>query len=212
LTSKEIYQALRDLARVLPSERTFFVIGSQAIHATFPDPPGDILTISPEVDVYIGELYTPQREEQIYFYLLEHMGSASDYDNEHQFYVDPVRRGVVVPILPNGWRDRAVRRSIDVPPNNEDSGFSVDACFIEIHDLIASKLSANRPKDRDFVREAFARGMFDRQIAIERLRLCQPSSPATIEAAERFLRQLTRHESYEIPATLDTAIDSASGD
>lgn len=209
MTADEVFQALRDVARLLPSQQRFFVIGSQSIHASFPNPPSGVLTMSPEVDIYIGEQHEPEMEDKIFYFVHEHLGSESDYDVEHRYYVDAVKRGKVVPILPDGWRERAVYRRVDVPATEDMDAFAVDVFFLEIHDLIASKLAANRPKDRDFARAAFRQGLFEKDIVAERLALCR-SVPALIDTPLDFLRSLSVEDDLETEQALAIEIEQAT--
>ena len=165
--------------------------------------------MSPEVDIYIGEQHTRDMEDKIYYFVLEHLGPDSDYDVERQYYVDPVRRGTVVPILPNGWRERAVHRHIDVPATEEKAAFAIDVYFLEVHDLIASKLAANRAKDRDFARAAFRLGFFEKDVVAQRLELCQSVSRHIIDTALAFARDLTPNDALETEQALAVEIEQA---
>jgi hypothetical protein len=57
---------------------------------------------------------------------------------------------------PEGWFDRLVR--VPVPLRTASDVAAVALC-LEPHDLILSKLAANRPRDWDFARDAWAAGL-----------------------------------------------------
>jgi hypothetical protein len=118
-----------------PGTTEITVIGSQAILGQFPDAPGEFRK-SREVDVFSAT--SPTAYELIDGVL----GELSPFDQTHGFYVHGV--GPETAILPAGWESRLI------PVRNENTHDCTGWC-LEVHDLAASKLAANREKDLEFV-------------------------------------------------------------
>jgi hypothetical protein len=139
VTFEELERAIL-LATELTKQDTVYVVGSQAILATFPDtelPP--IVTMSAEVDIRpavddaAGSLAT----------LLDAwLGEWSELHIEEGFYVQGV--DVRTANLPSGWEERVI------PIHPTENPKVVGLC-LELHDLCASKILANREKDLVFV-------------------------------------------------------------
>lgn len=113
-----------------------YVVGSQAILASFPDAPAELLR-SMEAD--IAPKNRPEMEE-----LIE--GSIGELSLFHQtfgFYVDGIDIRAIP--LPDGWRERIV-----VVENPNTNGFR--GLCLSPGDVAASKLVAGREKDIAFVR------------------------------------------------------------
>ena len=118
------------------------IVGSQAIHALYPDPPIDVVVGSREIDVV--PLPYPDFEEW-FFYVHEHFGADSEFDVENGVYIDMVREDV--PTLPPDWETRSLERSLRL----KQGGKTVTVVYPEIHDLLVAKLFANRPQDEAFL-------------------------------------------------------------
>ena len=132
---------LIEFAQLINAEK-ILVIGSQAIHATHPDPPIDVVTDSREIDA----IPLPYEQfEKWFFYAHERLGSDSEFDLENQLYVDMVN--VKVPKLPPDWEARCTHRTL-----NREDGTRVDVLYPDIYDLLLTKLLANRPQDEAFLR------------------------------------------------------------
>ena len=112
------------------------VVGSQAILASFPDAPRELLG-SMEADVYPPD--DPRKADVIDGAI----GEESPFHEEFGYYAHGV--GPETAILPAGWRDRAVS------VNNENTR-QVEGICPSPPDLAVSKLAAGRAKDIDFVR------------------------------------------------------------
>jgi hypothetical protein len=126
----EFKRALMAAARVA-GDNEFFIIGSQAVHASCRRAPAEVL-LSQECDLY-------PRNRPIASTLLEReLGRNSRFARIHGYYVDPVTPEIAN--LPEGWESRL--KPFEV---GEVTGFC-----LEIHDLLASKLAAGRLKDLEF--------------------------------------------------------------
>ncbi len=135
------------------------VVGSQAIHGTHPDPPVDVVVMSIEVDV-VPLPY--ERYEKWFFYAHERLGDDSDFAIENHAYVDMIKPSMVR--LPSNWQERCTTRELD-----RGDGGSVRVLYPEIHDLVVSKLLANRPQDKAFLRGLVSLGYVNRSSIETRL-------------------------------------------
>src|SRR5690242_1348839 len=152
------------------------VIGSQAILGQFPDAPGD-LRKSREVDMF--STTTPAAQELIDAVL----GELSQFDRTHGFYVHGV--GPETSILPAGWEDRLI------PVRNENTRDCTGWC-LEVHDLAASKLAANREKDIDFVAALIGHRMVRHDVLASRIDAL-PLDTGRREALQRAAAGLRRN-------------------
>ena len=116
--------------------REIIVIGSQALLATHPDAPEELLR-SMEVDCY--PLDDPAKADLID----GSIGELSPFHETFGYYAHGI--GPETAALPTGWRGRAVRLE------NENTGGAVGLCLAP-EDLAVSKLLAGRAKDVEFVR------------------------------------------------------------
>jgi len=118
------------------------IVGSQALHGSYPDPPIHVVVSSREIDVVPlpYELF-----DKWFYYAHERLGADSEFDIEHGLYVDMVRAST--PKLPKGWEQRTHERVLRAA-----DGRSVVAVYPEVHDLLASKLLAARPQDVEFLK------------------------------------------------------------
>jgi hypothetical protein len=127
----ELRTALKAAARVA-SEREFFIIGSQAVHAHCTRAPAEVL-LSQECDLY------PCNRPQSAALLDRELGRNSAFARRHGFYIDVVTPEIAT--LPEGWQQRV---------KLFHAGRTTAFC-LEIHDLLASKLAAGRLKDLELV-------------------------------------------------------------
>jgi hypothetical protein len=139
----QLDHVLRAAGRITGQKR-FVIVGSQSLHAKYPDLPDDILS-SAEVDLVAA---SGDRTEW-----LNVIGQDSPFHQEFGYYADPVEEGTAV--LPSGWKARLV----NLPPGDTDG---VRGLCLEPHDLAISKYVAGRDKDRVFNRALVARGIVDR--------------------------------------------------
>jgi hypothetical protein len=67
---------------------------------------------------------------------------------------------------PLGWEDRLV--VIEIPPRPANEVRAVALC-LEPHDLVLSKLAANRERDWEFAQDALAARLVDSSVLLERV-------------------------------------------
>lgn len=125
--------------------RDLVVIGSQALLASYPDAPEELLG-SMEVDLY--PLEEPDKADLIDGCI----GELSPFHEAFGYYVHGV--GPETAVLPAEWRSRLVR------VETEQTGGTVGWCLSPL-DLAVSKLVAGRRKDLDFTRGLFNAGILD---------------------------------------------------
>jgi hypothetical protein len=130
----ELEHLLRAAGRIVEDDQ-FIVIGSQSLHAKFPDVP-DTLTraISFEADLIAKN--KPERTEW-----LDAIGIDSRFHQEFGVYADPVDMRTAV--LPKGWTGRLV--NLKTAATEGVTGLCLDP-----HDLAISKYVARREKDIEF--------------------------------------------------------------
>ena len=135
MTRAELEHAIR-AACDIAQDTEVYVFGSQAILGQYPNAPAE-LRQSAEAD--IAPKYMPYRVDAINGAL----GELSPFHTTHGFYVHGL--SIEAATLPEGWEGRAklVR--------NANTRGNTGIC-VEAHDLAASKLVADREKDREFVR------------------------------------------------------------
>jgi hypothetical protein len=131
MRKRELEAALRAAARVA-RESEFLIIGSQALHAHCRRPPAEVL-LSQECDLY------PKTHPQAANLLDTELGRKSAFARRNGFYVDVVAPGLAT--LPEGWERRLKRFRVG----------HITAFCLDLHDLLASKLAAGRPKDLELV-------------------------------------------------------------
>ena len=153
MTREQLEHAIRAACDV-SGDSEIWVFGSQAILANYPNPP-DSLRASIEVDVQPKNL--PDKADAIDGAL----GELSLFHQTHGFYVHGI--SIESAKLPEGW-DKRVIPVVDKISTRGNTGWCVEA-----HDLAASKLSAYREKDRDFVRILLIEKMIDAKMLIKRI-------------------------------------------
>jgi len=142
------------------------VFGSQAILGQHPDAVPE-LRASIEVDVQ--PLNRPEAIDEIDGAL----GELSMFHKTHGFYVHGV--SIEAATLPEGWQERTI------PVSTDDGTNGNTGLCLESHDLAASKLFANRPKDKEFVRTMLVEGLID----VDELCARIDSLPIDLEARSR---------------------------
>ena len=153
MTRDQLEHAIR-AACDIAGDTELIIFGSQAILGTWPSPP-ETLTASIEVDVQPKN--RPDKTDDVDGML----GELSDFHNTHGFYV----HGVTIDsaVLPSGWEMRMV--SVSDPRGTRGN---VGHC-LEAHDLAASKLVADREKDRVFVTNLMSEGLLDADTLLARI-------------------------------------------
>lgn len=167
MTRDELEHAIRAACDVADDDE-LWVLGSQAILGEYPDAPA-ALRQSAEADVAPRNF--PERVDRIDGAL----GELSQFHRTHGFYVHglPIESAT----LPAGWQQRAL------PVSGRGRAPSTGWC-LQAYDLAASKLTAFRRKDREFVRVLIV----ERLIAAEGLRDRIRQLPVAQETCDRLLR------------------------
>ncbi|MEZ4221792.1 MAG: DUF6036 family nucleotidyltransferase [Polyangiaceae bacterium] len=160
---EHIIRACADIA----ADDEIIVIGSQAILASFADPPEE-LTVSNEADVY------PKNHPARWEVIDGAIGEGSPFHDTFGYYAQGVQEGTAT--LPLGWHTRLV------PLRNENTRGATGLC-LEVHDLCVSKYVAGREKDRRYVRAAHRSGLVNESTLLERL----TTTPITDELRERLV-------------------------
>ena len=150
MKKQHVEHVLRAAAK-MTGEKQFIVIGSQALHAKFPDA-ADEIVISFEVDL-IAKQNTDRTE------WLNALGQDSQFHVTYGYYADPVDESTAV--LPRGWKGRLVNL-----PAGDVTGLCLDP-----HDLAIAKYVARREKDLQFTRELARRGYTRKERLLELLEM-----------------------------------------
>jgi len=117
-------------AAEIADDTEIIVIGSQAILASFPDAPDDLL-VSMEADVY------PKNRLDRSDLIDGSIGEGSPFHDLYGYYAQGVDDTTAT--LPRGWMDRLV------PVRNENTRGHTRWC-LEPHDLVVAKTIAGREK------------------------------------------------------------------
>lgn len=143
----EIEHVIRAAADVVDDE--IVVVGSQAVLGETSDPPAQLL-VSMEADVF--PLSTPERSIEIDGAL----GDGSPFHAMNGYFAHGV--GPETPRAPKGWQGRLV--PIVFEPTGGWRRKAVGH-FMEIHDLVVSKLVAGREKNLDYAVATIQAGLVD---------------------------------------------------
>lgn len=122
-------------AAAITNQYEIVVIGSQSILGAVPDAPA-VLLYSREADLY------PLNAPDLADVIDGAIGEMSPFDTTFGYYAQGV--GPETADLPAGWQDRLVKIQ------NANTDLKIGLC-LEPTDLAASKLSAGREKDWEFV-------------------------------------------------------------
>ena len=157
---EQLEHVLRAAAEIAGT-RDIIVLGSQAILASVADDQLPLeATRSIEVDLAFIDDPDRTRADAVDGAI----GELSAFHAEFGYYA----HGVELPTarLPAGWRDRLV--VLDTANTRPGRGLCM-----EPHDLVASKLAAWRAKDREYAGALIRRGLVDRSVLLERIRLLE---------------------------------------
>lgn len=146
MNRKQLEHILRAAGSVSGS-REIVVIGSQAILASYPDAPSELLK-SMEADVY--PLDVPEKADLIDGCI----GELSPFHETFGYYAHGVSPETAT--LPREWRSRLIKLE------NQNTEGTTGWCLSPV-DLAASKLVAGRDKDLDFIRGMFRAGIISKQ-------------------------------------------------
>ena len=175
-------EQLKDILRAaseLTKQSEFYVIGSSAILNVIEAPKHTYLARSNEADL-LALSGDPDVADQISFII----GELSPFHDNHDVYAEGATFDTPV-FAPEGWRGRAVAVHYD--------DISVTAHFMELHDLVLSKIGAGRPKDMEFCAALIETGYVSHNVLIERLSMvnCTDDQRRVMESrVERFFPTL----------------------
>jgi|SRR5579859_1222386 len=176
MKKRELDHVLRAAGRIT-GEKQFIIVGSQALHGSYPDLADDIVR-SAEVDLLAAK--SPRRTEW-----LNAIGVYSQFHETFGYYADPVDAKTAT--LPRGWKSRLVQL-----PAGETDG--VTGLCLEPHDLAIAKYVAFREKDLVFTRELARRGI----VSEERLLALLEQTQIDERARSRIREQITRDFSVAV--------------
>lgn len=145
MKKSEIDDALAALW-ALVKETQPIIIGSQALHGKFPDV-ADTICFSREVDVMLPNKLWMSK------WIFEVVGEGTPFDVDRGFYIDHVVAQPGLPILANGWKERAIRQEFVF-----DGIVQGSVLYLSPEDMAISKLGAGRPKDIEFVSALLTQG------------------------------------------------------
>jgi len=174
---KQLAHILR-AAATIAEDPEIVVIGSQAILGSFSEEELPIeATRSIEADVAFRSDPDEMKADKIEGAI----GENSRFHNTYSYYGQGVSIGTAQ--LPKGWTERVVMYEF------EDSKPSKAVC-LEPHDLIISKLVANREKDREFATALIRYGLVDPAILFERVELLQLPGAVIRRVRESIVRRV----------------------
>lgn len=139
-------QHLIRAAAALAEDRTFLVLGSASLLASFPEL-GD--ASSPLASTYDADVCPEPFDELTGMMLEEALGENQAYFRRHGYHAD-VLRDSILQTLPQGWRGRLVA----VPECPK-------AFALQPTDLAAVKRLVGRPKDLILIKHLHASGYLD---------------------------------------------------
>ncbi len=169
MKKSEVEHVLRAAGRIV-GETQFIIIGSQSIHAKYPDKFSGA-AISAELDIIAKN--KPDRTD-----LLNVIGVDSPFHEIYGYYADPVDETTAM--LPKGWKGRLVNLKV-----GDTEG--VAGLCLEPHDLLISKYYARREKDIAFNREVVSSGL----VKEDRLMELVDMTPVADDVKQRMRASIT---------------------
>lgn len=133
MTREELEHIIR-ASGAITDHYEFVIIGSQSILGSIPRP-GNVFTVSMEVDIY------PLQAPQLADLIDGAIGEGSRFHQTHGYYAQGV--GPETATLPRDWMQRVHR------VQNSNTQDRVGYC-LDVVDLFLSKAAAGREKDREF--------------------------------------------------------------
>ena len=140
----------------IAQEKSFVVIGSQAVLLLLDNPPAELLR-STAIDLYPS--VHPEKSDLIDGAI----GALSAFHDTYGYHADGVSPETAS--LPVDWMDRAVFTYIG----------DITAICPDIHDLAVSKCASGRDKDSEFVQTLFKHGCVDIVVMLERIAKLDPA-------------------------------------
>jgi hypothetical protein len=190
MKKRELDHVLRAAGRIT-GEKQFIIIGSQALHARYPDLADEIVR-SAEVDVLAVK--SPDRAEW-----LNAIGVFSQFHETFGYYADPVDEKTA--ILPKGWKGRLVA----LPPGETEG---VKGLCLEPHDLAIAKYVASRDKDLVFTRELARRGIVSEERLLSLLDQTEIDEQQRVRLRSQIGRDFHADRDYGAQPTAPAADDA----
>jgi hypothetical protein len=135
-------------AATISGEEEIMVLGSQAMLASFPDAPGELLE-SMDADIF------PLRRPDLSDKLDGAIGEFSPFHEMYGYYAHGV--GPETFKAPDGWQQRLIRVQAERAGRRPAVGWC-----LEPHDLVASKCAARRERDWAYAKVCIEHGLVDR--------------------------------------------------
>jgi hypothetical protein len=180
LPTEEALMNRSELAHILRAacdvtkDPAILVLGSQAILASFDEDELPVeATRSIEADVAFLEDPKGEKSDAVDGAI----GEDSPFHETHGIYGQGV--SISTATLPQGWEDRLIEF------RNPETGDSEAVC-LDAHDLVLSKLVAERDKDFEFANALVSAGLIDVKVLLERAQLL----PSTV--VHRVFKSITR--------------------
>jgi len=170
----DLLHAIRASTRII-NQTHVIIIGSQAALALWDEddlPPE--ATMSTEIDVC--PLHDDDAES-LADKLDGAIGELSSFHDTHGFYIQGVGRHTA--LLSPGWVERLV-------PVAADATSGHTGLCLEVHDLCAAKLLANRLKDHVYVAAMIDEMFVDPNVVWDRI-VATPTDPARIDTSKSWL-------------------------
>lgn len=179
VTRDELIHAIRASTAIV-QQPSVIIVGSQAVLASWDEDelPAEA-TLSAEIDV------CPMHDddaESLADRLDGAIGELSSFHDTHGFYIQGVGRNTA--LLSPGWVGRLV--AVKVDGDSEHTGLC-----LEVHDLCAAKLLANRPKDHTYVAAMIQEAFIDPNVVWDRV-VATETDDTRIDAAKRWLLEPCR--------------------
>lgn len=157
MTRDQLEHVIRAVAAIT-KERSFVVIGSQAVLLPYPDAHPDLL-VSRELD--LNPAMAPEKSDRIEGAI----GALSQFDESFGYCADGVSPDTAV--MPADWMDRASLHCL---------GGTTVVCP-DMHDLAVSKCVAPRAKDARFIVVMLKEVMTSPATLEQRIRQLDPKQP-----------------------------------
>ncbi len=151
----ELAHVLRASAEIA-QEKSFVVIGSQAVLLLLDNPPAELLR-STEIDLYPS--VHPEKSDLIDGAI----GALSAFHDTYGYHADGVSPETAS--LPSDWMSRAVFTYIG----------DLTVICPDLHDLAVSKCAAGRDKDAEFVQVLLKHRCVDMKVLLERIAKLDPA-------------------------------------
>ncbi len=167
---EHIIRAVGDIADV----EEIIVIGSQTIHAQFPDIEKKLKQLelshildTADVTAVVGsmevDLFIPNDTRKTNL-VNGTIGEMSDFHDTFGYFADGV--DISTATLPTNWEKRLIKVC---NPNTK----GITASCLEIHDLLIAKLTAGREKDLNFFRAMIKTELINKETLLERWKMTE---------------------------------------